>query len=298
MHYLPLVVLIEVFMTAFLSYIILYTYDRRDSISFGKWAIVVLLLVMMAGMLQSIAYYFMTPKSFLDTIVAVNLSMIEMSFAIILLLWMYSGDKASTGLNRLSINVFAVLLVVNEISMGVLVYALGFGFSFHQDYMTLPGTFFATLSLAVNSYLFIIPMAVEMAVFFILRPVKGTHRLILISLVLLSLLSPTMLGNASSTTLGTLVTLLAMTIILPVVFKSILENDHVSQEKNGNVYHLLIFPILLLMMFSVIFGSFLEYGFSLDWSLFAFSMLLSMGYYFSYSFQGNMENSGNVTTSS
>lgn len=282
-HSLPYVIITEVAMTLLLCYIILYTYDRRYDISFKERAIVTLVLVMMAGMLESITYYLISVRSFLNTIIAVNISMLTMSIALILLFWVFATKAKTRKLERSSIIAFAGLLIMNEVSMGVFVYTLAFGFTLSQGDLPLYTAITHLLSLGVNSYLFILPMITEMIVFFILRPVKGTHRLLLLALILTTLLSPTITGNEHFTQLGSIIVLGTMTFFLPIIFFSILRSfdGNIPRVVNNGMW---IFPILLLMMSGTLFGALHNGSFAINWALYGGSMVWGMAYYFAYSF--------------
>lgn len=287
MRYLPFVAFTEIFMTLFLSCLILYTYDRRDSITFRQWAVVVLLLVMMSGMLQTVAYYVISAKSFLNTVVAVNLSMFEMAAVLMLLLWQYPRYGNRSGLSRSSVSIFTVLLILNEISMGVFAYALGYGYNLNSGLSSVPMMLIRVVSLGVNSYLFIIPMVAEMAVFFLFRPVHGVHRLILFSLIIMSLLAPTMLGKSPLILYSTLLILPLMSGILPIILNRALRDIRESFMVRNITMVIWIFPIILLMMSGTLFGAFSKIDFALGWAFFAFAMLLAMAYYFSFTFQAS-----------
>lgn len=278
-NFLP-VVLTEVLMTILLSYVIIYLYDRKFETTFRQRAIVALVLTMMGSMLNSLSYYIVTDKSFLNTVIAVNISMAVMSGTLIILLWKHSYDNSKRPMKSSSILTFSSLLIYNEVSMGIFAYFLGYGMVPSSLPHSILVMSMQILSLGVNSYLFIAPMVVEMCVVMILRPSHGIHKTALFALILISVFSPTLLGDNSFAQVGAFLVVIIMVLFIPLLLNKIL-----SDSQNMETFTLLwIFPIFLLMMSGVVFGVFYTGTFSLDWAIYGVSMLLGMAFYFAYSF--------------
>lgn len=286
-RFVPFVLFTETAMTLFLAYIIIYAYDHRKNISFKEKALLFLALVMMGSMLNSLTYYLMAEKNFLDTIIAVNISMITMSAALLILLLQYTAGKLDKEPKRNFAAVFSSLLVYNEISMGVFVYSLAFGYNLTLSASSLPISMIDIFSLGVNGYLFIAPMVVEMSVFFFLRPVNGIHRIILLSLLLTAAVSPTIGGNYLFTMPGSLLILVLMVGFVIIIFGRMMKGYTYQAERKETLW---IFPIFLLMMIGVFFGSFYNGNFPFKWAIYGVSMIWGMSFYFVYS----LNQSGNI----
>lgn len=286
------VMITEVLMTALLSFIILFLYDRRSETSFRQRSALTLILTMMGSMLNTLSYYLVSDKSFLNTVIAVNISMAVMSGTLLSLLWLSTTDRVDRALHRKSMITFASLLLYNEVSMGTFVYILGFGFQLSNGAYYIPLSLIRIFSLGVNTYLFIVPMLIEMCVILFLRPSRGIHRIALAALVLLSLFSPTLAGSDAFTQPGAFIVILLMIIFIPLLLNGLFDPD-----KKGEVQDMLwIFPVFLLMMGGVLMGVFLDSTYAFRWILYAVGMLWGMGFYFVYSFSAGCENVNSVTT--
>lgn len=282
MRNLPEVIATEILMTLLLSYLIIYFYDRRMESTFRQRSAITLILTMMGSMLNTLAYYLISNKDFLNTVIAVNISMAVMSFTLITLLWLSTFDRRERKLGNRSILIFALLLLYNEVSMGTFVYTLGFGYVLGQNSVGLFASFLDLLSLGINSYLFIVPMVAEMLVVFLLRSTGGSHRTVLTILIILSVISPTIAGNEYFVQPGAILELLAMAVAIPLLFHGMLHGsgDHSEIEKYRLVW---IFPIMLVMMAGVLFGSFYTGPYSFSWAIYGAGMILSMIFYFAFS---------------
>lgn len=272
--------LTEVVMTAFLAYVILFAYDHRRTINFRQRALVLIALVMMGSMLNSLAYYLVSSRDFLSTIIAVNISMISMSVTLLVLLLQYATGKSQEQLRGSFTTTFAVLLVYNEISMGVFVYALAFGYNSVIVNGSALTDFIEILSLGVNGYLFIAPMVAEMSIFFLLRPVTGTHRIILLSLLITAAVSPTITGNYSFTQAGSLLVLIVMVAFVMLLIGRMMKEYEFGSRKFRLPW---VFPIFLLMTIGTLFGSFYNGDFATKWAIYGASMVWGMAFYFVYS---------------
>lgn len=276
------VLVTELFMTVVLSYIILYFYDRRELATFRQRSVVTLVLAMMGSMLNTLAYYLITNRDFLNTVISLNISMGVMSGTLITLLWLSSTDRASRPLTGRSTLVFAALLLYNEISMGVLVYTLAFGYTSASGINGGLPSFVELLSLGINSYLFIAPMLAEMLAVFLLRPSAGTHRIVLLTLILLAAFSPTIAGNDSFTQPGAFLVVLAMVVFIPALFRPIMRE---AAEYGHSGYNPLVwvFPVFVFTMAGVLFGIFYSGTFASSWVLYGTGMVSGMLFYFVYS---------------
>ena len=73
--------------TAIISFFIVYIARNKEKFSFKNVVVASLILTMMASMLNSFTYLIDTPSGFLNTIIAVNFSMVSMAIAIIAIFW-------------------------------------------------------------------------------------------------------------------------------------------------------------------------------------------------------------------
>ncbi len=151
------VVLTEIFMTAFISYLIFFSLKRRPEFTYRDFSIAVIALSMMASMLDSITYYLAFPVTFLNAVIALNISMFEMSIAVIYLLWL-SFSKKFIGFNRSVSTTIIFLIVFNEVSMGIFLRLIGFGYYPTSTDYSLLSNVLSVISSSLNSYLFILPM--------------------------------------------------------------------------------------------------------------------------------------------
>lgn len=286
MNNLVFVVLIEVLMTAFISYIIMFTHRHRDQMNFRRWTIITVLLVMMASMLNAITYYVGTPRTFLNTIIAVNFSMLSMSALIILVFW-FALSKKNFIFNPTSKNTFILLLLWNEISMGVLVYMLAFGMPYLTGNITYD--FVNFLSFGINGYLFIMPMAVEMLVFlFVTRP-NSSHRNILLALFSMSVLSPILSGSQWFVGPGLFTVTGSMVVFMTVLFERIAKGKLTltAREMRDLSYLFLIFVV---MSSAIFVGTVFVKPFGIVWAYFALAMVAGMAFYF----KSSLNNTGGV----
>ena len=73
MHDLLYIILTEVLMTPLIIYIIVYISKFFDTLGTKKISAILLILSMMSGMLNSIDYYLIFPRTFLNEVMAINI---------------------------------------------------------------------------------------------------------------------------------------------------------------------------------------------------------------------------------
>ena len=257
------VILTEIIMTTFIAWLLSYIIKHRDGFSFRDTTLSVLLLVMMASMLNSLTYYIDSPHNFLNTIISVNFSMIAMTVAIVLILWV-AISKQFSGLSGRLVNTFVLLFIWNEISTGLtsIFYVMVYGFSY-----------------GINGYLFIAPMAVEMAVLLFLTRPKPVHRNILLSILFMAVFAPTLSGNLQFVLPGTLLTTAAMVGFMIILFEYVARSKRsaTAREMRDLDYLFIIFAI---MMFGIFFGAVYSRPFGIAWAPYAVAMIAGMAFYF------------------
>lgn len=276
-------ILVTIFsMTGFLSYILVHINRNMRSFTFRQYSVSVLVLAMMASMLNSIVFFLDTSGNFFDAVVAVNISMVEMTGAILFLLWkVFTGKHAGTGGNFALL--VASLVLWNEISMGMLLFSLaqpaliagyaGSALSF------IP--FFVGSS--VDTYLFILPMASEMAILLVLFHRKGDTLPFYLSLIAMALTSPVIAGSGSSVIPGLLATTFAMIFFMIYYFELIVRKKH-SMSGSTKKWLIWIFFLFAFMMLGEFLGTVLNYAFPVSWSVYAAGMSVSMFLYFYMNF--------------
>lgn len=278
MKFLIFVIATEVVMTVFIAWLLYYLVEHRNEFSFKNTALSVLLLVMMASMLNSLTYYIDSPHNFLNTIISVNVSMIAMTVAIVLILWV-AISKEFRGLSERLTNVFVVLFIWNEISMGVFLFALAYG---NSAFMGLPNAIYAMMygfSYGINGYLFIAPMSAEMLVLLFLTKPKQVHRNILLSILFMAVFAPTLLGDNRFLVPGTLLTTASMVAFMIVLFEYVAKSKRSATAKEM-IDLSYLFAIFAFMMFGLFFGVVFSKPFALAWAPYAASMIAGMAFYF------------------
>lgn len=269
-------------MTGFLSYVLVYINRNLKSLTFRQYSVSVLVLVMMASMLNSLVFYLDTSRSFIDAVVAVNISMVEMTGAILFLLWkVFTGKHASTGSGFAAL--IASLVLWNEISMGMLLFSLAYPGSitgYTGSALSFIPFFFGS---SLNTYLFIAPMAAEMAILLVLFHRKGETVPFYVVLIAMALASPVIAGGESSVIAGLIATTFAMITFMIYFFEMIVRKKH-SMRRSTKKWLVWIFSLLAFMMLGEFLGTVLNYSFPVSWSVYATGMAASMFLYFYMNF--------------
>ena len=271
------VVLTEVLMTSFISYLIFFSLKRRNKFTYRDFSIAVIALSMMASMLDSITYYLAFPVTFLNAVIALNISMFEMSIAVIYLLWL-SFSKKFIGYNRSVSNTLIFLIVFNEISMGIFLRLIGYGYySTSADY-SLFSNVLSVISSSLNSYLFIIPMVAEMAVIIAITVESSLNRLISLSIMIQSIFSPTFLGNESFVLPGIILGTGSMVIFM-IIFYERISRGRTSLFPGDMTKMRDIFLLYTLMSASIFIGTLYHSPFYVGWVLYGIAMVTGMLFY-------------------
>ncbi|OWP56229.1 MAG: hypothetical protein B2I17_07010 [Thermoplasmatales archaeon B_DKE] len=272
-------------MTVIISYFIVHIAVNKEKFSFKNVVVAVLILTMMASMLNSLTFLIDTPPGFVNTIIAVNFSMVAMTVAIISIFWNVVFGKYSGVTFKISI-LFSLLLVWNEVSMGVFLYSLGYpGFlnkldgNFLQNMVSLFG-------LSLNYYLFIIPMLLEMiSVALLVRHSRFVNS-ILLAIFAMSLFSPTMLGNSIFISIGSILSVGVM-IFFMTLFYELLAKRRTSIKSAEMKALSWLFLVFLLMMAGEFLGSMGFTPFGLGWVVYGIAMVAAMLLYFNITFNYN-----------
>ncbi|MGP6239048.1 hypothetical protein ACNF40_01350 [Cuniculiplasma sp. SKW4] len=266
-------------MTPFIVYVVVYVSKNYSKMNNVSISVVLFLLSMMSGMLNSINYYIIFPNGFINNVAAFNISMFEMSVILsYLLLEGFNGNLRN--MNPSHAKWFAVLVGWNEVSMAFLLYTLAYGFGTRGIYTN-------TLNLigaSVTNYLFLIPMIIEMLFVLLLRIHGGISRRIMESVILMQLADPALIGNSIYVTYGSVIFSIVMILVIYYVFSYAFKNRN---ELTGNwkrELNYFIF-ILVLSILGLIEPILISGAFGIKWLIFSISMVASMIYYFTISFK-------------
>lgn len=238
------------------------------------FVISVFLLVMMGSMLDSLYYFVATPKSFFNVIVALNVTMFSMSLVIVYLLWV-AFRQQEIPMTKAKLSSFAAVLAWNEVSMAILLRVLGYSF---QEGNSLTG-YLSFLGLAITNYLFLVPMIVEMAYFIFLVMKPGLGKRTAISLLLMQIFDPAIIGN-SFVVLPLLIAysaamILAIYYVLSYVYR---KRDSLNErERSLPVLFIVIVGISTAGIFQ---PALVSSPFGLAWLTFGISMIAAMTLYF------------------
>lgn len=264
-------------MTSFIGYTLVYLRKNADSFTIRKLAYMVLALTMMGSMLNAINYYIVSSRGFFDTIAAVNMAMFAMTLAIVYLLWISTKHDVSKLTPRMAMS-FALLYVWNEISMGTLLYTIGFSAPERLAFSGTAGVM-GYFTSGVNSYLFVIPMVSEML--FILFYFKETKfiRLIFASLIAMAATTPSMLNDHNFTTIFTVLFTGVMIVFMIIFFEWIANRRNtITQFEMRKLTTL--FLIFTVMSTGVFFGSLFSSPYYIAWLIYGIGMIAGMQFYF------------------
>ena len=280
MQNLPVVIFIEVAMTLFLIWVIYYLRSDLSNLKLKTFSVSVFFLAMMASMFNGITYYLVAPSSFINTVLAVNFSMILMTVAIVYLLVIAARGEFS-GISRSISGTLSFLLVWNEISMAVLLRVVAFGTA-GQDSFVDSLSFF---SLSITSILFLLPMITEMVVFIFLQLRSGIEKQIAISILLMQIADPVMFGNSRFISILLIAYSVLMIVSIVYFFRAVYRNRKIFDQSDGqrskerNIAIDFVF-LFLLSSLSFIGPVILPANFGLSYLVFAVSMIIAMALYF------------------
>ena len=280
MENLSIVIFIEVAMTLFLIWVIYYLRSDLSNLKLKTFSVSVFFLAMMASMFNGITYYLVAPSSFINTVLAVNVSMILMTVAIVYLLVIAAKGEFS-GISRSISGTLSFLLVWNEISMAVLLRVIAFGTAGKNSFMDSLSFF----SLSITSILFLLPMLTEMVVFIFLQLRSGIDKEIAISILLMQIADPVMFGNSHFISILLIAYSVLMIVSIVYFFRAVYRNRKIFDQSDGkrskerNIAIDFVF-LFLLTSLSFIGPLILPGNFGLSYLVFAISMIIAMSLYF------------------
>jgi len=255
-------------MTLLLS-IIFFLYHNRESITFGFYASIIIILSMMASMLDSLTFYIIEPKSFLNSVIAINISMEVMSIAIASIA--YFGSQNKFRYKSKYDMIISLLVVWNEVSMAAFLYSLIYP----------PGKFqlfyiVKMLSVGLGFYYFIIPMLIEMS-YLALIINNRIKRIKMITLLIASISPPTLFGDSAMVNYLIIVLVLAMSVAFLILFwegriRMNIETNFLSEFKT-------VIILLVMMFIATVIGATDISEFYILWLPYGLVTVISMIYY-------------------
>lgn len=270
----PWVVLTEVLMTAFIIWIISYLRKNTASMGLRVISISLLSLDMMASMFDSLLYYTISPKGFLGAIIAFNISMLFMSIALVYIFLTGINSKTSSLTVRRSLG-FSLILVWNEVSMALFLRIMAYYTAAISSSLA-PVQFF---SLSVTNILFLLPMIVEM-VFFIARSgFGGLERRLMISVLLMQIADPAVLGNSSAVFPLLIAYSILMLVSIYISFSYAFDKRGTLATHERKMISWFI-VIIVISVAGVAEPLIVTKPFGISWTILGVSMIISMFYYF------------------
>ena len=116
MHDLLYIILTEILMTPFIVFVVLFVSSKFSSMTVRSISLILFLLSMMSGMLNSLNYYLLYPHGFLNQVMAINISMFEMTIIIsYILVSAFNGNIGK--MTKTHAKWIGILVGWNEVSM-------------------------------------------------------------------------------------------------------------------------------------------------------------------------------------
>ena len=261
-------------MTAFIIWILTYLRSLGRKITLKGFALALFLITMMGSMLDALIYFIVAPPSFLNTIIAVNISMIIMTVAVVYILVAATIESYSS-FTGLEVFVFALLLSWNEISMALFLRIIGFGFGGIDSL----GSYLSYFSLSITSVLFLAPMLAEMTFFIFLRMLPGFEKRAVVTIFLMQIADPAMLGNSPLVLPLLAIYAILMTAAIYYLFSYVYAHRNSINSSQRKIVRWIILLIIISgagLLEPVIY----PHPFGLSWLVFAISMMIAMTLYF------------------
>lgn len=224
---------------------------------------------MMASMLDSLTFYIIEPKSFLNSVIAINISMEVMSIAIASIA--YFGSQNKFRYKSKYDMIISLLVVWNEVSMAAFLYSLIYP----------PGKFqlfyiVKMLSVGLGFYYFIIPMLIEMS-YLALIINNRIKRIKMITLLIASISPPTLFGDSAMVNYLIIVLVLAMSVAFLILFwegriRMNIETNFLSEFKT-------VIILLVMMFIATVIGATDISEFYILWLPYGLVTVISMIYY-------------------
>jgi len=220
-------------------------------------------------MLDSLTFYIIEPKSFLNSVIAINISMEVMSIAIASIA--YFGSQNKFRYKSKYDMIISLLVVWNEVSMAAFLYSLIYPPSKFQLFYIVK-----MLSVGLGFYYFIIPMLIEMS-YLALIINNRIKRIKMITLLIASISPPTLFGDSAMVNYLIIVLVLAMSVAFLILFwegriRMNIETNFLSEFKT-------VIILLVMMFIATVIGATDISEFYILWLPYGLVTVISMIYY-------------------
>lgn len=278
MHDILYIILTEILMTPFIVFVVLFVSSKFSSMTVRSISLILFLLSMMSGMLNSLNYYLLYPLGFLNQVMAINISMFEMTIIIsYILVSAFNGNIGK--MTKTHAKWIGILVGWNEVSMALFLYSLAYGFGTNGQLVNTINI----IGAGITNYLFTIPMIIEMVSLLFLKIHNGLTLRISIGIIAMQASDPGLFSGLYSIPL-----IIMFSIVMIVVLYFVLSYTYKNRKNLENEWRkMLNYFIFLILLSSIglIMSAIIPGPFGVKWIIFALSMAFSMVYYFLISFK-------------
>ncbi len=278
MHDLLYIILTEILMTPFIVFVVLFVSSKFSSMTVRSISLILFLLSMMSGMLNSLNYYLLYPHGFLNQVMAINISMFEMTIIIsYILVSAFNGNIGK--MTKTHAKWIGILVGWNEVSMALFLYSLAYGFGTNGQLVNTINI----IGAGITNYLFTIPMIIEMVSLLFLKIHNGLTLRISTGIIAMQASDPGLFSGLYSIPL-----IIVFSIVMIVVLYFVLSYTYKNRKNLENEWRkMLNYFIFLILLSSIglVMSAIIPGPFGVKWIIFALSMAFSMVYYFLISFK-------------
>ncbi len=278
MHDILYIILTEILMTPFIVFVVLFVSSKFSSMTVRSISLILFLLSMMSGMLNSLNYYLLYPLGFLNQVMAINISMFEMTIIIsYILVSAFNGNIGK--MTKTHAKWIGILVGWNEVSMALFLYSLAYGFGTNGQLVNTINI----IGAGITNYLFTIPMIIEMVSLLFLKIHNGLTLRISIGIIAMQASDPGLFSGLYSIPLIIMFSI-AMIVVLYFVLSYTYKNRKNLENEWRKMLNYFIF-LILLSSIGLVMSAIIPGPFGVKWIIFALSMAFSMVYYFLISFK-------------
>lgn len=278
MHDILYIILTEILMTPFIVFVVLFVSSKFSSMTVRSISLILFLLSMMSGMLNSLNYYLLYPHGFLNQVMAINISMFEMTIIIsYILVSAFNGNIGK--MTKTHAKWIGILVGWNEVSMALFLYSLAYGFGTNGQLVNTINI----IGAGITNYLFTIPMIIEMVSLLFLKIHNGLTLRISTGIIAMQASDPGLFSGLYSIPL-----IIVFSIVMIVVLYFVLSYTYKNRKNLENEWRkMLNYFIFLILLSSIglVMSAIIPGPFGVKWIIFALSMAFSMVYYFLISFK-------------
>ncbi|OWP55734.1 hypothetical protein [Cuniculiplasma divulgatum] len=278
MHDLLYIILTEILMTPFIVFVVLFVSSKFSSMTVRSISLILFLLSMMSGMLNSLNYYLLYPHGFLNQVMAINISMFEMTIIIsYILVSAFNGNIGK--MTKTHAKWIGILVGWNEVSMALFLYSLAYGFGTNGELVNTINI----IGAGITNYLFTIPMIIEMVSLLFLKIHNGLTLRISTGIIAMQASDPGLFSGLYSIPL-----IIVFSTVMIVVLYFVLSYTYKNRKNLENEWRkMLNYFIFLILLSSIglVMSAIIPGPFGVKWIIFALSMAFSMVYYFLISFK-------------